>query len=90
MDWWIWLLIIVGALLLVGIIIVGGRQARTKRLDTKRGEASELRQDAQTQSRRAEERQALAEEQAERARAERQEADARLERADKVDPDVDR
>ncbi len=90
MDWWIWLLIILGVLLLVGIIVVGGRRAQAQRLESKRGEAAELRQDAQLQARRAEERQALAQEQAERARAERTEAEARLERADDVDPDVER
>jgi FtsZ-interacting cell division protein ZipA len=90
MDWWIWLLIILGVLVLVGIIVVGGRRAQTQRLESKREEAAELRQDAQLQARRAEERQALAEEQAERAHAERAEAEARLERADDVDPDVER
>ena len=90
MEWWIWLLIILGALLLVGIIIVGGRRAQAQRVESKREEAVELRQDAQMKTQRAEERQSLAEEQAERAREERREADERLQRADDVDPDVDR
>ena len=90
MDWWIWLLIILGALIVVGIIVVGGRRAQTQRVEARREEAAGLRQDAQLQARRADERHSLAEEQAERARREREEAEARLERADDVDPDVDR
>lgn len=83
-------LIVLGVLLLVGIIIVGGRRTQERRLEGKREEASELRDDAQTRARRAEEREALAQEQAERAKEERLAADEQLQRADKVDPDVDR
>ena len=90
MEWWIWLLIIVGVLLLVGIIVVGGRRAKDKRVESKRGEAAELREEGQTQAQRALERERIADEQAERARRERLEADERLQQADKVDPDVDR
>jgi hypothetical protein len=50
----------------------------------------ELREDAQAQLERANQREELAEEQAERARRERAEAEDQARRADEVDPDVDR
>jgi FtsZ-interacting cell division protein ZipA len=89
MDWWIWLLIILGVLLLVGIIVVGGRSARERKLETRRAEATNLRAEAQQQSERAAHREQLAAEEADRARREREAAEARAARADELDPDVD-
>lgn len=89
MDSWIWILIVLGVLLLVGIIIVGGRNARTKRLEGKRVEATELRRDAQQQGEQAEQRESFATEEADRARREREAARERARRADEVDPDVE-
>ena len=89
MDWWIWLLIILGVLLLVGIIVVGGRAAREKKLEGKRVEATELRREAQQQSESAEQRERMAAEEADRARREREAAEERARRADEIDPDVD-
>jgi hypothetical protein len=70
-------------------VLVGGRRAKERRLESKREEAQELRSGAGEQARRAQEREELAEEQAERARRERAEADERARRADEVDPDVE-
>jgi hypothetical protein len=87
MDTWVWILIAVGAVVVLGVLLVGGRRARERRLESKRSEAAELRADASTRAARAEEREALAEEQAERARRERVEADEVARRADEIDPD---
>jgi hypothetical protein len=89
MEWWIILLIILGALIVAGIIIVGGRRAGERRLESKRAEATELREEARVQQRRADERLSIAEEQAEQARTERAEAEERARQADDVDPDID-
>jgi FtsZ-interacting cell division protein ZipA len=89
MDWWIWLLIIFGVLLLVGIIVVGGRSARERRLESKRGEATELRREAQQVSESAQQRERFASEEADRARREREAAEERARRADEIDPDVE-
>jgi FtsZ-interacting cell division protein ZipA len=89
MDWWIWLLIILGVLLLIGIIVVGGRAARERQLEGKRAEATELRREAQERSESAEQRERFAAEEADRARREREAAEERARRADEVDPDVD-
>ena len=88
MDWWIWLLIILGVLLLVGIIVVGGRAAREKQLEGKRVEATELRREAEQQSESAEQRERMAAEEADRARREREAAEERARRADEIDPDL--
>jgi FtsZ-interacting cell division protein ZipA len=89
MDWWIWLLIILGVLLLVGIIVVGGRGARERRLEGKRVEATELRREAQGRAESADQRERFAAEEAERARREREAAETHAARADEIDPDVD-
>lgn len=90
MDWWVILLIVAGVVLLVALLWLFGSRARESRLDTRRAEAGGLRRAAQAQAQRAEERERLAEEQAERARREREAAQSRLERADDLDPDIDR
>ena len=90
MDTWVWIVIIAAAVIVVLLLLWAATRGRQRRLETKRLEAGELRQEAELRARRADERQALAEEQAEAARRERVEAESRLERADQVDPDVDR
>jgi Tfp pilus assembly protein PilN len=90
MEWWVILLIVAGVLVLAAVLWLGGTRARAGRLETRRAEAGGLRRAAQAQAQRAEERERLAEEQAERARQEREAARSRLERADDLDPDVDR
>jgi FtsZ-interacting cell division protein ZipA len=90
MDTWVIVLIIVAVLALVGIIIVGGRQARERQLEGKREEAGELRKEADRHRTEAGQRESFAEEQAEKAEKERARADAARQRADEVDPDVDK
>jgi FtsZ-interacting cell division protein ZipA len=89
MDWWIWLLIILGVLLLVGIIVVGGRSARERRLEGKRVEATELRHESEQRAESAEQRERFAAEEADRARREREAAEEHARRADEIDPDVE-
>jgi flagellar biosynthesis/type III secretory pathway M-ring protein FliF/YscJ len=91
MDDWFWILIVVIAVIVVlGIIWWAVTRGRERRLEAKRTEAAELRNEAGTRMRRSEERQSLAEEQAEAARRERIEAETAAERAADVDPDIDR
>ena len=90
MDTWLIIVIIVVAIVVIGVLAWAATRGRQRRLESKRVEAGELRQEAQSRAQRADERQALAEEQAEQARRERVEAESRLERADEVDPDTDR
>ncbi len=89
MDVWVWIVIAVAAVLLVGLVIFAGRRARDRRIENKRVEARELRQEAEMRGRRAEERELVAQEQAEQAQRERRGAEEAAERARRVDPDVD-
>jgi FtsZ-interacting cell division protein ZipA len=89
MDTWLIVLIIVAVLALVGIIIVGGRQARERQLEGKREEAGALRKEADRHTTEAGQRESFAQEQAEKAEKERTQAEAARERADEVDPDLD-
>lgn len=89
MATWVWIVIAVAALIVVGIVAVGAWKGRERRLESKRTEAQGLRRQAEQQSRRAQERSALADELADRAQGERQEAQVAGRRADEVDPDVD-
>lgn len=88
-TWLIILIIVVGGLVLAGLAWAATR-GRERRVESKRVEAGELRQEAQVRTQRADEREGIAQEQAEQARRERLEAESELERADKVDPDSDR
>jgi hypothetical protein len=89
MATWIWIAIAVGALILVALLALGGRKASERRVVKKREEARDLRQEAEVRTRRAEEREALAQEQADRAEAERREAAEVGARAAEIDPDTD-
>jgi flagellar biosynthesis/type III secretory pathway M-ring protein FliF/YscJ len=89
MDVWIWIVIAVAAVIVLGLIVFAMRRARERRLEAKRQEAFELRQQAESKVLRAEHRTSVADELAERARKERREADLVAQRADEVDPDVD-
>src|SRR5437763_4572678 len=66
--------IAVGAVIVLAIILVLGRMARNRRLERRRGQARELRQEASARSQRAEEVRASADEAT--ARAERRQAEA--------------
>jgi flagellar biosynthesis/type III secretory pathway M-ring protein FliF/YscJ len=89
MDTWVWIVIAVGAVIVVGLLLLGAVRARERRLEAKRGEAWELRQQAEAKAQRAEHRASVADELAEGARAERREAEVAARRADEVDPDAD-
>jgi flagellar biosynthesis/type III secretory pathway M-ring protein FliF/YscJ len=90
MDTWLIVVIVIVAVVVLALLAWAATRGRERRIESKRAEAGELRQEAQSRAQRADERQALAEEQAEQARRERLEAESRLERADDVDPDTDR
>jgi hypothetical protein len=95
--------IVIGVALLVAAFVWFGRQARERRLESKRLEAHETRREARVSGAQAERQRAEADERAARARkeqavAEEQSARAekqhrfareRHERADELDPDVD-
>lgn len=87
MPIWVWILIAIGALVLLAVLLLGGRRAKEKRTVQKREEAHELRREAEVRTQRAEEREAVAQEQADEARAERKQAAEVAERAGRVDPD---
>jgi F0F1-type ATP synthase membrane subunit b/b' len=90
MDTWVWIVIaVVLALVVLGALLVVPRM-RERGLEEKRTEASALRDRARMRAEKAEQREALAEEQAQEARREREAADATAQRADEVDPDVDK
>ena len=71
--------IVIGALVLVALFVVLSRAARSKKMDARRNEAGELRQQAQERSVKAERHSAVAEEKA--AIADRAEAQARQQAA---------
>ena len=95
--------IVIGVALLVAAFVLFGRQARQRRLESRREEAHETRREAQISGAQAERQRAEAEERAARARKEQaiaQEQAAHAEkhdrfsresheRADKLDPEVD-
>jgi predicted Holliday junction resolvase-like endonuclease len=87
MATWVWIVIIVVALLVVAGVIFGIRRARERQLESKRQEAAELRGTAAAQARRADEREALARETAKQAEEDRSRAEEASRRAAEVDPD---
>jgi len=88
MDAWVWIVLILIAVVVVAGIVALTR-GRERRLETKRAEASALRERAEMCSEQAERREAIAEEQAREARREREAAEATVQRADELDPDVE-
>jgi FtsZ-interacting cell division protein ZipA len=74
MDIWVWILIAVVVLVVIGVALWLAQRRREQMLEEKRHEAAELRETASAQSRRADEREALARETAQQA---------------EVDPDTD-
>lgn len=101
MDTWVWIVIAVAAVILVGAVIAA-RTGRQRRVESKREEAGVLRDraavreqkaeraeaDAEREAREARRRQELAEQRAEEARRERDAAQTTAARADDVDPDA--
>jgi F0F1-type ATP synthase membrane subunit b/b' len=87
MATWIWIVIGIAAVLVIGVAVLGVSRGREKRIARNRRRASELRQEAAERTRRAEERGRIANEQAQRAHAEREEAAKVGAQADRLDPD---
>ena len=88
-ETWLIIVIVVAVVFVLALLFLAGTKGREKRLENRRAEAGELRGEAETSARRAEEREAVAEEQAERAREEREAAQSHARRADEIDPDVE-
>jgi hypothetical protein len=89
MDAWVWIVIaVVAILVLVLAALTLRRNTGARRLDKKRAEAGELRQEAQQRMGTAGQREAAAKQEVEGARREREAAEETLRRADDVDPDV--
>ena len=82
---WIWILIAIGALVVLGLVVFGARRNREK--TQRREQARELRQKADTHTQQAEERERVAQEQVQQAKEARQVAAEVGARADRVDPD---
>jgi outer membrane murein-binding lipoprotein Lpp len=86
MATWIWILIAVGAVIVLGLLLFGARRGVRSR---QRDRAQELRSEAQLKAERAERRESVADELAARARADRREAAVATQRAGETDPDAD-
>jgi flagellar biosynthesis/type III secretory pathway M-ring protein FliF/YscJ len=84
---WIWALIAIAVLVVLGLIIFGARRNREK--TQRREQAQELRQEAETRTQQAEERERVAEEQLRQAKEARKVAAEVGAHADHVDPDVE-
>jgi FtsZ-interacting cell division protein ZipA len=90
MPWWAWILVVIGAVVLVAAVVAFfTRSARERRLREDREKASELRQEAEDRYAEAGKREAAAEQEALRARREREAADDAMRQAEHVDPDVE-
>jgi FtsZ-interacting cell division protein ZipA len=84
---WVWVVIAIGVLVVLGLIVFGARRNREK--TQRREQAQELRQEADTRTQQAEERERVAQEQVKQAKEARKVAAEVGARADHVDPDVD-
>jgi flagellar biosynthesis/type III secretory pathway M-ring protein FliF/YscJ len=87
MATWIWIVIAVGAMLVLALAALGVVRGREKRLAERREQAQELRQEAEMRTQQAVERERVAEEQAQQAREARKVAAEAGARADRIDPD---
>ncbi|TML74146.1 MAG: hypothetical protein E6G12_11250 [Actinobacteria bacterium] len=85
MATWVWIVIAIGALLVLGLVGFGMMRGREKA--QRREKAQELRQEAQTRLEQAEERERVAREQQQQARDTRKVAAEVGARADQLDPD---
>jgi FtsZ-interacting cell division protein ZipA len=90
MDAWIIVLIVIGAVVLIALVLLGGRRARERQLEGKRVEADELRTQSEEVAQRAQVREETARKEAAQAAADREMAEERARRADEIDPDTDR
>jgi flagellar biosynthesis/type III secretory pathway M-ring protein FliF/YscJ len=90
MDAWVWIVIAIVAVVVIAAVLfaISGSMKR-RRIEKRRAQAADLRQESSAQFGRAKERQALADEQAQRAKQERVAAQQAAERAHEIDPDTD-
>jgi FtsZ-interacting cell division protein ZipA len=88
MSTWIWILIAIAVIVVLALVVAGSRRAKERRLEGKREEAGQLRQEAAARADSAQHREALVTEQQEKLREERAAAEAHAQRADEIDPDV--
>jgi flagellar biosynthesis/type III secretory pathway M-ring protein FliF/YscJ len=85
----VWVVIAAGAIVvLIAVALILWRNTGTRRLEKKRAQAGELRQEAQRRMGTAGQREAAARQEMKGARREREAAEDALRRADDVDPDV--
>ena len=84
---WIWILIAIGALVVLGLIVFAARRNREQ--TQRREQAQELRQEADTRTQQAEERERVAQEQVQQAKEARKVAAEVGARADHIDPDTE-
>ena len=82
---WVWVLIAIGVLVVLGVVIFGMK--RNREMTQRRAQAQELRQEADTRTQQAEERERVAEEQVRQAKEARKVAAEVGARADHIDPD---
>jgi FtsZ-interacting cell division protein ZipA len=82
---WVWILIAIGVLVVLGIVVFGAKRNREK--TQRREQAQELRQEADTRTQQAVERERVAEEQVRQAKEARKVAAEVGARADHIDPD---
>lgn len=87
MTTWIVVLIVIALIVIAGVVIAA-RKRNEVRLEERRAEAQDHREDAEVTARRAEQARLEAEEQADRARLQQEAADDLRRRADEIDPDV--
>ena len=85
MATWVWIVIAIGALIVLGLVVFGVRRGPDKA--ERREQARQLRQEADTRTQQAEERERVAEEQVKQARESRRVAAEVGARADDIDPD---
>ena len=86
---WIWIVIAIGALVVLALIVFGAMRTRQRQLEERREQAQELRQQAEMHAQEAEERERTAREHAHQAQASREVAAEVGARADRLDPDRD-
>ena len=85
MATWVWILIAIGVLAVLGVVVFGAK--RNREHAQRREQAQELRQEADTRTQQAEERERVAEEQVRQAKEARRVAAEVGARADHIDPD---
>ena len=90
MDTWLIIVIVVAAVVVLALAYWAATRGRERRLESRRAEAGELREQAGLASRQAEERESAARDELAKAERERAVARGHATRADEVDPDVDR